>query len=345
MALPDSIMLLVKCMTYNQKAFIEDAMNGFCMQKTSFPFICIIMDDCSTDGEQDTIKNYFQEHFTQLNEKETDNYIFHLGKHKTNEKCYFAVFFLKYNHYSIKKSKDSYYTEWLDKCKYIAMCEGDDYWTDENKLQIQVDFLEKHLDFSLCSHRYKKYYQNENRWEDDDYDSMFSKEGEGFTITTEINYLKCWCTKTMTLMYRKNCIDINTLQKYKHTRDVHLNYHLLSQGNGYCLPFTGAVYRINDGGIWGNLSQLQKSITNFWVYEELYYHNQNDKTIKKVFQNYINKLVFDKIASHDLNNSTRSILKKIIHTLLIRKEFKKIISFIKICLKIYSKKENFYRFC
>lgn len=312
----------INCITYNQELYLAEALNGFIMQKTDFPFEVIIHDDASTDKTADIIREY-----------------------EANYPKIIKPFYETENQYS--KHNGSFFNLINAKCKgkYIAMCEGDDYWTDENKLQIQVDFLEKHPDFSLCSHRYKKYYQNENRWEDDDYDSMFAKERDGFIITTEINYLKCWCTKTMTLMYRKNCIDINTLQKYKHTRDVHLNYHLLSQGNGYCLPFTGAVYRINDGGIWGNLSQLQKSITNFWVYEELYYHNQNDKTIKKVFQNYINKLVFDKIASHDLNNSTRSILKKIIHTLLIRKEFKKIISFIKICLIIYRKKENFYRFC
>lgn len=318
----DTPLVSVRCITYNHESYITQALDGFLMQKTNFPFEVIIHDDASTDNTADIIREYEVKYPKIIKPiYETENqYSKHDGSigRIMNAAC---------------------------KGKYIAMCEGDDYWTDENKLQIQVDFLEKHSDFSLCSHRYKKYYQNENRWEDDDYDSMFAKERDGFIITTEINYLKCWCTKTMTLMYRKNCIDINTLQKYKYTRDIHLNYHLLSQGNGYCLPFTGAVYRINDGGIWGNLSPLQKNITNFWIFEELYYHNQNDKTIKKVFQNYLNTLVFDKIASHNLNKSTRSILKKIIHTLLIRKEFKKIISFIKICLIIYRKKENFYRFC
>ena len=104
----NNFLVLIRCMTYNQKAFIEDAMNGFCMQKTSFPFICIIMDDCSTDGEQDTIKNFFQEHFTQLNEKETDNYIFHLGKHKTNENINSFVYFDSFVYFVLKNCNGQY---------------------------------------------------------------------------------------------------------------------------------------------------------------------------------------------------------------------------------------------
>ena len=70
---------------------------------------------------------------------------------------YFAVVYLKENHYSQKKSKAPYLTEWED-TKYIALCEGDDYWTDPLKLQKQVDFLERHPDYSLCCHRFKIYH-------------------------------------------------------------------------------------------------------------------------------------------------------------------------------------------
>ena len=56
-------MVRVSCMTYNHASYIEDAMNGFCMQETSFPFVCTIVDDASTDGEQDVIQKYLNEHF------------------------------------------------------------------------------------------------------------------------------------------------------------------------------------------------------------------------------------------------------------------------------------------
>ena len=53
----------VSCMTYNQSKYITDAMNGFTMQQTSFPFVCTIVDDASTDGEQEVIRRYLEENF------------------------------------------------------------------------------------------------------------------------------------------------------------------------------------------------------------------------------------------------------------------------------------------
>lgn len=148
----------VRCATYNHSAYIEDAMNGFAMQQTKFPFICSIIDDASTDGEQDILKKYLDEHF-ELGEgsgvinEETDDYVLTLSQHKTNKNCYFAVLLLKYNHYGNYESQArrwTYLKDWEEECKYIALCEGDDYWIDPLKLQKQVDFLEIHPDFGLC---------------------------------------------------------------------------------------------------------------------------------------------------------------------------------------------------
>lgn len=151
-------MVYVSCMTFNHASYIEDAMNGFTMQETNFPFVCAIVDDASTDGEQEVIKNYMNEHFD-LEEKkivrqeETDDYVLIFARHKTNLNCFFAVFYLKYNHYSIKKSKVPYFAKWRENAKYIASCEGDDYWTTPNKLQMQFEVLEKNKDCSICFHR------------------------------------------------------------------------------------------------------------------------------------------------------------------------------------------------
>lgn len=60
----------IKCITFNHAPYIVDAMNGFCMQKTSFPFVVVIQDDTSTDGEPEVIKQYLQEHFD-LEDKDT----------------------------------------------------------------------------------------------------------------------------------------------------------------------------------------------------------------------------------------------------------------------------------
>ena len=150
-------MVRVSCMTYNHAPYIKDAMDGFCMQETNFPFVCTIIDDASTDGEQEVIKNYLKAHFdledsSVVRNEETDDYYLIFARHTTNKNCFFAVLLLKYNHYSIKKPKMSYLLkEWRD-TKYVAICEGDDYWTDEHKLEKQVNWLETHLEYSACLH-------------------------------------------------------------------------------------------------------------------------------------------------------------------------------------------------
>lgn len=147
----------VRCFTYNQSEYITDAMNGFCIQNTDYPFVCCIVDDASTDGEQNVIIDYLHNHFNMQDsiayEKETDYARIFYSQHKVNRNCYFAVLLLKENHYSIKKSKIGYLAEWRDMCIYEAMCEGDDYWIDYEKLQVQTDLMDK---YPLCAMTYTK---------------------------------------------------------------------------------------------------------------------------------------------------------------------------------------------
>ena len=83
--------LCVSCFTYNQSRYIVDAMNGFTMQQTSFPFVCIVMDDASTDGETEVIKKYINQHFEVVDNMEvkedTDDYVMTLVRHKKNQNC------------------------------------------------------------------------------------------------------------------------------------------------------------------------------------------------------------------------------------------------------------------
>ena len=147
-------MVYVCCFTYNHGPYIEETLNGFTMQKTTFPYVCCIVDDASTDGEQEVVKNYLNEYFDLedgkiVRHEETDDYISIFARHKANKNCFFAVFYLKYNHYK-KKRRAPYLSRWCDRAKYTALCEGDDYWIESEKLQRQVGFMECHPEHSLC---------------------------------------------------------------------------------------------------------------------------------------------------------------------------------------------------
>ena len=154
----------VRCFTYNQSAYIKDALNGFVMQQTNFPFVVLVVDDASTDGEQEVIRKFMTEEFELSDasvayEKETEFAYIQYAQHKTNKNCFMVAMFLKENHYSQKKKKFPYLAEWRDGVKYEAICEGDDYWIDPLKLQKQVDFLEENDECGLVYGKAKEYLQ------------------------------------------------------------------------------------------------------------------------------------------------------------------------------------------
>ena len=144
----------VKCCTYNQAQYITDALNGFVMQETDFPFVCCIIDDASTDGEQEVIRKYVAENFDLSEpdvayEKETDDAYITYARHKSNKNCFFAVLYLKRNLYHDNQKKDGLVSEWMDNAEYIALCEGDDYWIEAKKLSLQAKFLDSNLDYGM----------------------------------------------------------------------------------------------------------------------------------------------------------------------------------------------------
>lgn len=118
----------VKCLAFNQEDFIAQTLEGFLEQETNFPFEVIVHDDASTDKTAEIIREY-EAKFPQIIKAvyETENQ------------------YSKYNN-----SIDRIVVPML-RGKYIAMCEGDDYWTDPHKLQRQVDFLESHPEYSLST--------------------------------------------------------------------------------------------------------------------------------------------------------------------------------------------------
>ncbi len=306
--------LAVRCMTYNQARYITDAMNGFCMQQTNFPFVCTIVDDASTDGEQEVIRQYLNDNFDLQDASiayEKDEAYGHVtfARHKTNVNCYFAVVYLNENHYSQRKPKAPYLKEWTDNVKYIALCEGDDYWTDPLKLQKQVDFLESHPDYSLCCHRFKIYHENKDTWSDDYVGAAFAANPnvEGLDVINADNF-RTRFTWTLTLCYRKEVADAIVWPPYKFGhRDFNFHYHLLKAGKGWCFADYMGVYRMNDGGVWARMSNVEMDRFRLNGYEDFYLYNRDDRDVLEAYQYWIEgfykKYVFSPYSRHKLTKN------------------------------------------
>lgn len=141
-ATKDKPLVSIWCLTYNHAPYIRDAIEGFLMQKTTFPFEIVIHDDASTDGTTEILREY-EEKYPNL----------------------FHILYEKENTYNRKDRSQMYYEikERELKGKYIALCEGDDYWTNPNKLQMQVDYMEAHDDCMMTTHNAQKIHFEENR--------------------------------------------------------------------------------------------------------------------------------------------------------------------------------------
>lgn len=254
-------LVAIDCLVYNHEPYLRDCLEGFVMQQTDFPFVAIVHDDASTDHSADIIREYAAKYPDIIHPiYETEN--------------------------QWRKADGSLRKIMNDAIEatgapYIALCEGDDYWTDPHKLQKQVDFLDTHPEYVLCCHRYKILNQNDGTWEQD-YVASFFTEGtnaEGFAFTKKDN-LHTWITKTMTLMYRRDVVMPDTKQ-FKYWRDAHFNYYMLKQRKGFCLPDVAAVYRRHSGGIFSPLSDINKNRINYLVIHELFSMNKDDKDLQE----------------------------------------------------------------
>ncbi|HBT85501.1 MAG TPA: glycosyl transferase family 2 [Porphyromonadaceae bacterium] len=135
----DEMLVSISCLTYNHAPFIRDCLEGFLIQKTTFKYEVLIHDDASNDGTKEIIEEY---------QLKYPDIIFPIYQKENQFSKGYRGFNQKYNY---PRSRG----------KYIALCEGDDYWTDPLKLQKQVDFLEVNSDCSLCFHASKSIRNND----------------------------------------------------------------------------------------------------------------------------------------------------------------------------------------
>lgn len=149
---PDDYMVYIRCITYNHSKYIKAALEGFALQQTNFPFVCVVIDDCSPDGEQEVIKEWMRNECEQrsIQYYELELAYLYIATHKSNFNCKYAFYLLKHNLRGDER-KEMMIAPWRNHSKYEAWCEGDDYWTDSTKLQEQIDFMETHPKYSATS--------------------------------------------------------------------------------------------------------------------------------------------------------------------------------------------------
>lgn len=222
----EPIIVSIRCTAYNHEKYIRDCLEGFIMQKTNFRFEAIVHDDASTDRTADIIREY-----------------------ATKYPDIIKPIYETENQYS---KKDGTLTQILDKActgKYIAMCEGDDYWIDPLKLQKQVDFLESHPNCSAVTTN-KKILAKDLSLSD----SISQKESYQLK-----DVLKGYIIGIQTTMYRKDSFkNSDRLSLIGINGDMALSYLLSKKSPIICLPDITAVYRYSGEGVFSSLAGFEK---------------------------------------------------------------------------------------
>ncbi len=231
----ENIKVSIICNAYNHEKYIGKTLECIISQNVNFPIEILIHDDASTDKTPQIIKDFF---------------------YKNNKVI--KPLFQSTNQYS-KYSITTKFQFPRVKGKYIALCEGDDYWTDSTKLQKQYDFMEKYQQCSLVCHNAVKISENGKFL--GDYSSLDNKYKVLLSTDDIISNLNLF--PTASIFFRKSFVDSNIefLQSNPYF-DYVLKILLSTEGDICLLPYKMSAYRVCSNGSWSSIirSNVQKYI-------------------------------------------------------------------------------------
>ncbi|MBE7053779.1 MAG: glycosyltransferase family 2 protein [Ruminococcaceae bacterium] len=268
------IAVSVVCNAYNQETYIRDALEGFVMQKTNFKFEVLVHDDASTDKTADIIREY---------EAKYPDLI--------------KPIYQTENQYSKGTGEVSKLQYERAKGKYIAICEGDDYWTDPMKLQKQYDALEAHPEVDICTHKAETVKADTKEHieylEPADKDTVIPvgqviKGGGGYVATNSI-------------MYRSdinlNMPEFRKIRKY----DYSLQIHGSLRGGMLYLNECMSVYRVMAKNSW--TVSVSENNEKFVKYIDLLIKSL--EMLNKETDYKYDKIISDLIIKHELRKLRR----------------------------------------
>jgi len=261
----------ISCAAYNHAPYIRQCLDGFIMQKTNFPIEVLINDDASTDGTAEIIKEYEQKYPEII-----------------------KPIYQTENQYSKGISISRSFNYPRVQGKYMALCEGDDYWIDEYKLQKQVDFMEANEEYSICFHNVKIYHESEEKFSD------LYQVPEMPEITDIKNLAAANYIHTPSVLYRNNTQSINDYNNFPVLviGDYILHMLFVKHGKIKRINEEMAVYRVHEGGAWSLKSIDYKTSKFLLALTELIHYYKNDQEICAILveqYRYISALLFPSI--------------------------------------------------
>ena len=251
------IKVTIRCITYNQKDYIRQCLDGFVIQRTNFRFEAIVHDDASTDGTAEIVREYAEKYPDII-----------------------KPIFETENQYSKHDGSLGRIMNANTRGKYVAICEGDDYWTDPLKLQKQADFLDANPQCSLTYHACKNVFSTPCK--------VNSLTGENVKdFYSDVDFVIHYPFQTATVMYRKEILDSDLYKKAQAIGcvfgDVLLYFSASRFGTIEGVNEKMSVYRCHEGSVSQHMydaDKLWKSY-NDWLKVALLFGGKISSLIKK----------------------------------------------------------------